>query len=211
MSDYTLHCFAQSGNAYKVALYLQVAGLPWTPRWVDYFKAGETRQADWRSRVSEMGEVPVLEHGGRRYSQSGAILTWLAEHTGHFAPQGAEERYEALRWLLWDNHKFTSYYATLRFLVGLQKSGESPVTEFLRTRARAAFAVADKHFEAKPFVLGARPSIADFSLAGYAFYDEETGIEWADYPALSAWRERMRALPGWVHPYTLMPGHPLPA
>lgn len=59
-------------------------------------------------------------------------------------------------------------------------------------------------------MLGARPSIADFSLAGYAFYDEQTGIDWADYPALSAWREHMRALPGWVHPYTLMPGHPLP-
>jgi glutathione S-transferase len=211
MSDYRLHCFAQSGNAYKVALFLKLAGIAWEPVFVDFFKGGQTRTAEWRETVSAMGEVPVLEHAGRRYTQSGAILTWLADSTGHFAPRDADERYEVLRWLLWDNHKFTSYYATLRFLLGLARTGETPVTEFLRARATAAFAVADKHFAAHAFVLGERPTIADLSMAGYVFYPEETGIDWAAYPALSAWRERIRALPGWVHPYELMPGHPLPA
>jgi glutathione S-transferase len=211
MADYRLHCFAQSGNAYKVALYLQLAGLPWEPVFVDFFKGGQTRTPQWRESVSAMGEVPVLEHGGRRYTQSGAILTLLAETTGHFAPRDADERYEALRWLLWDNHKFTSYYATLRFLMGLAKTGETPVTEFLRARATAAFSVADSHFARNAFVLGGRPTIADLSMAGYVFYPEETGIDWDAFPALSAWRERIRGLPGWVHPYELMPGHPLPA
>ena len=211
MADYKLHCFAQSGNAYKVALYLTLAGLDWEPVFVDYFRAAEVRSPEWRASVNEMGEAPVLEHGGRKMSQSGAILTWLADTTGHFAPEGDDERYEALRWMFFDNHKFTSYYATLRFMCGLAKTGETPVTEFLRTRARAAMAVADKHFEASAFVLGQRPTIADMSMAGYVFYPEETGIDWADYPALSAWRERIRGLPGWVHPYDLMPGYPLPA
>lgn len=211
MADYRLHCFAQSGNAYKVALYLQLAGIAWEPVFVDFFKGGQTRTPEWRESVSAMGEVPVLEHGGRRYTQSGAILTLLAEQTGHFAPRDADERYETLRWLLWDNHKFTSYYATLRFLLGLAKTGETPVTEFLRARVKAAFAVADAHFGRNAFVLGDRPTIADLSMAGYVFFPEETGLDWDAYPALSAWRERIRALPGWVHPYELMPGHPLPA
>lgn len=38
MSEYTLHCFAQSGNCYKAALMLELAGADWTPRYVDYFK-----------------------------------------------------------------------------------------------------------------------------------------------------------------------------
>ena len=42
MAEYTLHCFAQSGNAYKPALALELAGADWTPRFVDYFH-GETR------------------------------------------------------------------------------------------------------------------------------------------------------------------------
>jgi glutathione S-transferase len=35
-------------------------------------------------------------------------------------------------------------------------------------------------------------------------------MTWAEHPHIAAWLERMRALPGWVHPYELMPGHPLP-
>ena len=35
------------------------------------------------------------------------------------------------------------------------------------------------------------------------------GVSWPDYPQVGAWLERVRALPGWVHPYELMPGHPL--
>ena len=36
---------------------------------------------------------------------------------------------EILRWMLFDNHKFTSYIATLRFMVSLAKTGETPVTD----------------------------------------------------------------------------------
>ena len=40
MAEYKLHCFAQSGNAYKVALALELAGADWEPAWVDFFKGG---------------------------------------------------------------------------------------------------------------------------------------------------------------------------
>ena len=42
MADYTLYCFAQSGNAYKAALMLNLCGADWQPRFVDFFN-GETR------------------------------------------------------------------------------------------------------------------------------------------------------------------------
>jgi glutathione S-transferase len=209
MPEYVLHCFAQSGNAYKVALYLECAGLDWQPKFVDFFK-GETRTQQFRESVSEIGEVPVLTHAGRNYAQSGAILTWLAEKTGHFAPNGEDERHETLKWLLFDNHKFTSYMATLRFLLGIARTGQTPVTEFLQARVKAATAIADRHLADRPFMLGGRPTIADFSMAGYIYYPEPNGVEWETLPHLSAWRDRMRALPRWKHPHDLMPGHPLP-
>jgi len=74
MPTYRLHCFAQSGNAYKVALYLNCAGIEWEPVFVDYM-AGATRDPEWRARVNPMGEVPVLEVDDKRLTQSGAILT----------------------------------------------------------------------------------------------------------------------------------------
>ena len=60
-------------------------------------------------------------------------------------------------------------------------------------------------------MLGDQPTTVDISLAGYLYYPaEEFGFDITkDYPALGAWMERMKALPGWVHPYELMPGHPL--
>ena len=114
MADYVLHCFAQSGNAYKPALMLQLAGADWSPRFVDYF-GGETRTPAYRA-INGMGEVPVLEHAGERLTQSGVILDYLAEALGQFGPRDARQRREIMRWTLWDNHKLTSYTATLRFM-----------------------------------------------------------------------------------------------
>ena len=129
MADWTLYCFAQSGNAYKAALMLSLCRADWAPRFVDYFN-GETRSVEYRSGVNEMGEVPVLEHRGKRLTQSGVILDYLASTFGRYGANNEDERREILRWLLWDNHKLTSYLATLRFLVSLQKTGETPVTGF---------------------------------------------------------------------------------
>jgi glutathione S-transferase len=208
MVEYRLHCMKESGNAYKVALMLQLCGCDWEPVWVDYFN-GATRGDSFRAEVNEMGEVPVLEHQGKRLTQSGVILDYLAEVTGKFGARNAEERREILRWTLFDNHKFTSYFATLRFLYGIQKAGDTPVVEFLRTRARGAYGIADKHLAGSAFLLGNAPTIADFSLAGYVFYPEPTGIDRAaEFPQVEAWVARIAALPGWKHPHDLMPGTP---
>ena len=92
VAEYTLYGFAQSGNCYKVALALELAGADWAPRFVDYF-GGETRTPAYRA-INVMGEVPVLEHRGKRLSQSGVILDYLAETLGRF---GAEGRRRAAR------------------------------------------------------------------------------------------------------------------
>jgi glutathione S-transferase len=208
MAEYRLHCMRESGNAYKVALMLELSGCDWQPVWVDYFN-GATRTDAFKGAVNEMGEVPVLEHQGRRLSQSGVILDYLAETTGRFGPRDPEERREILRWVLFDNHKFTSYYATLRFLFGLQNAGETPVVEFLRARVRGAYGVVDKHLADRKFLLGDQPTIADLSLAGYAFFTEPTGITRAqEFPNIEAWAARIAALSRWKHPYDLMPGAP---
>jgi len=205
MAEYRLYCMKESGNAYKVALMLALSGADWEPVWVDYFN-GATRTDSFKAEINEMGEVPVLVHGPTRLSQSGVILNYLVETTGKFGGRDPGENREILRWILFDNHKFTSYYATLRFLFGLQKSGETPVVEFLRTRARGAYGIVDKHLADRAFLLGERPTIADFSLAGYVFHDEPTGIDRKkEFPNVEAWAKRIAALPGWKHPYELMP------
>lgn len=185
---YRLHCLGASGNSYKVALYLNCAGLSWEPVGVD-FAGGETRDPAWRAATNAMGEVPVLEADGQRKTQSGAILMWPAEMHGQFAPR-PEEKFETMRWLLFDNHKFTSNYAQHRILLSMMLEPAHPSTlAYLRSRVDSAFAIVDKHLADRPFILGGRPTIVDFSLAGYIYYPiEETGIDVAEYPALNRWR-----------------------
>jgi glutathione S-transferase len=209
MADFQLYCFAQSGNAYKAALMLNLCGADWEARFVDYFN-GETRTPEFRE-INAMGEVPVLEHEGRRWSQSGVILDLLAARFGRFGWRDEDQRREILRWLLWDNHKLTSYVGTLRFLLRFQKTGETPVTEFLRGRVNSNLALLERQLAGGAFVTGERPSIADLSICGYLYWPDEFGVAWADYPNIEAWLARIAALPGWVHPYQLMPGHPRPA
>ena len=210
MAEFSLYCFAQSGNAFKVALTLKLCGADWAPRFVDFFN-GETRSAEYRAKVNAMGEVPVLEHRGKRLAQSGVILHYLAGHFGRFGGKDEDERREILRWILWDNHKLTSYSATLRYLAQFMKTGETPVTEFLRGRVKGALEILDKHLAAQPYAAGGALSIADLSMCGYLYWPEEFGYDWKDFPAIGAWLERIRSQPGWVHPYQLMPGHPLPS
>ncbi|MGH6945081.1 MAG: glutathione S-transferase family protein [Geminicoccaceae bacterium] len=209
MSEYRLHCFAQSGNAYKAALMLNLCGADWEAHFVDFFN-GAHRTPEFRA-LNEMGEVPVLEHRGKTLSQSGVILDYLARRFGKFGWKDEEERREILRWLLWDNHKLTSYVATLRFLISFMKTGETPVTEFLRARVQSTLSILERHLEGRAFALGSAPTIADISMCGYLFWPDELGVSWTDYPTIDAWLERIEALPGWVHPYELMPGHSLPA
>jgi glutathione S-transferase len=208
MAEYTLHCFAQSGHAYKPALALELAGADWTPRFVDYFR-GETRTPAYRA-INVMGEVPVLEHRGRTLTQSGVILDYLAATLGRFGPRDDDERREILRWLLWDNHKLTSYTATFRYMRTLAKDPDPAVLAEFGKRARAAWSILDSHLATRTHVVGERLTIADLSICGYLFFDDELGVDWAEFPAIDAWLSRLKDEPRWRHPYALMPGHPRP-
>jgi glutathione S-transferase len=212
LSEYTLYCFAQSGNAYKVALALELAGADWQPRFVDFFN-GETRTPAYRT-INVMGEAPVLEHGPMRLSQSGVILDYLTGTLGRYGPQTDEERREILRWTLWDNHKFTAKIAAMRFQMNFipPEKRDPAVIAFLDGRARAALKVLDTHLAARDWIATPRMTTADLSCIGYVFYADEAGLDLAaDYPNIAQWRDAIAALPGWKHPYDLMPGHPLPA
>jgi len=201
--SYRLHCFAQSGNAYKAALMLSLCKADWQPVLVDYFN-GEHKSKSFLA-LNETGEVPVLETGSTRLSQSGVILDFLSEKTGLFGGGSREERREILRWILFDNHKFTSYLATLRFLRFFATDADKAVDKFLENKTLAALKIADQRLTDNDYITGKQVTIADISMSGYVYFLDEARIDIADFPALGRWRERMQQLPGWGHPYDIMP------
>ena len=142
MAEYQLYCFAQSGNAYRAALMLNLIGADWQPVFVDFFKGGETRTPKYRAEVNEMGEVPVLAHGARKLSQSAVILSYLAEQTGRFKPAGEDARLEALRWIIFDNQKVNGFLGPRRrsCLATIRPSSisHSPVISIIRPKSSAS-------------------------------------------------------------------------
>lgn len=213
MAEYELYCFAQSGNAYRAALMLNLIGADWEPKWVDFFKGMVQRTPEYRQNVNEMGEAPVLVDNkrGKKLSQSGVILTYLAKRSGKFLPQGEDEELEALRWIIFDNQKVNGFLGPYRFLKTLASAPADPaVLAFLKGRIDGNLAIVNKRLEKSPFLVGDRPTIADASMTAYLYYPaEEFGFDIAkEHPAIGAWLKRMEALPGWAHPYDIMPGYP---
>lgn len=204
-----LHCFGESGNAYKAALALQLSGLDWEPVKVDFF-GGETRTQDYRTTINNMGEAPVMIDGDIRLTQSGVIQDYVSEQSGKFGGGNPEERREILRWVLWDNHKLSSNAGMTRFLMNFLPEDKQPkeVIGFMQGRLSAAYAVLNDHLNGRDWIVGDGITNADLSCCGYLYYPESFGFVRKDWPHIDAWLTRLSDTPGWKAPYDLMPGSP---
>jgi len=202
-----LHCFGESGNAYKAALALELSGLEWEPVFVDFF-GGAARSAEWKS-VNTMAEAPVLVDGDMTLSQSGAIQQYITDKSGKFGGAPAD-KYEVLRWVLWDNHKLSSQAGMTRFLMNFLPADKRPeqVIGFMQGRLKAAYTVLNDQLEGRDWIVGDGMTNADISCCAYLFYPEPYGFDRADWPNIDAWLTRISETPGWKHPYDLMPGNP---
>lgn len=205
-----LYCFGESGNAYKAALTLELAGLDWQPVFVDFF-GGETRSPDFRA-INPMGEVPVLVDTDHDYTltQSGAIQDYAVHLSGKLTGATPQARREILRWILWDNHKLSSQAGMTRFLMNFLPEDKRPaeVIGFMQGRLKSAYATLDAALETRDWLVGDAITTADIACCGYLFYPEPFGFDRSDWPHIDAWLTRISDMPGWKHPYDLMPGSP---
>ncbi|HBZ45505.1 MAG TPA: glutathione S-transferase [Maritimibacter sp.] len=203
-----LYCFGESGNSYKAALPLELAGFDWEPVFVDFFN-GEARTPDYRA-INPMGEAPVFIDGDLKMTQSGVIQQWIIEQTGKFGGKTPEEEREVLRWQFWDNHKGSSQFGMTRFLMNFlpEKHRNADVIAFNVGRVKGALNVLESELTQRDWLVGSDVTMADLSCCSYLYYPEPFGFDRDDYPAISRWLDRIADLPGWKHPYDLMPGSP---
>lgn len=62
----------------------------WEPIFVDYPK-GVIHNMEWRESVNGIGEVPVLDDGNRRLTQSDVILNYLSKNHSAFEEESQDE------------------------------------------------------------------------------------------------------------------------
>lgn len=202
-----LHCFGESGNAYKAALTMSLVGYEWEPVYVDFFN-GETRSPEFLA-LNEMGEAPVFVEDDLTLTQSSVIQLHVARKTGRLLGK-AEDHNEVLRWLFWDTHKMSGQAGTLRFLMNFLPEQKQPMETigWLSSRLAAALKTLERRLEGRDWIVGDSPTLADTACCSYLFYTEPFTFERKALPNIDRWLDRIAALPGWKHPYDMMPGSP---
>ncbi|MGJ8588448.1 MAG: glutathione S-transferase family protein [Yoonia sp.] len=200
-----LHCFGESGNAYKAALTLTLSDEAWEPVFVDFFK-GATRTPEFRA-LNVMGEVPVLEDGDLILTQSAVIQDYISSKTGKLGGKSAAERRDVLRWMFFDNHKVSGVAGPLRFNMNFlpEDKRNADVNAFLAMRLASALKIMETQLSETKWLAADDITIADIACAGYLFYTEDFTFDRTKYPHVDRWLDAIADQPGWKHPYDLMP------
>lgn len=127
--------------------------------------------------------------------ESGAILLYLAAKTGKFLPKSDRAKFEVLEWLMFQMggvgpmlgqaHHFRMFapeqvpYAINRYTL----------------EAKRLYSVMEKRLQTSPYLGGKTYSIADIAIFPWVNSWQKQGIDWADYPTLKTWFDKIAARP----------------
>ena len=186
-----------SPNCQKVVALAHEVGTPLELALVEIFK-GENRAPAMLAK-NPNGKVPILEDGDFVLWESRAMLTYIAAKAGRadLAPTAPRERAEVDRWTAWQGAHFgpairkVAFERIVKKLAGLGAPDEAAVKAGIEDFAARA-SVLEQSLGTKEYVCG-RLTIADFDLAPYAALAATSGLDFAPYPKVTAWLERMTA------------------
>jgi glutathione S-transferase len=197
-----LYDYLPSGNGYKCRLVLKALGMPYELRQMDIV-AGATRTPEFLA-INPNGKIPVLAVQGRGpIAESHAIIGYLAEGSS-LVPSDPYERALMWQWMSFEQYQLEPGIGTVRFwLKSLKKTPEELGERYTERfqRGADALAVLERGLTGRQWLVGVAPTLADIALFGYTHVAGEAGYRLADYPAVSAWIARFKALP-WYAPIT---------
>lgn len=189
-----LYDYAASGNCYKARLLLALLGRDYERVPIDIF-AGDTLTDEY-AELNPARETPVLElDDGTILTQSNAILWFLAEGTA-FLPETALARAQVVQWLFVEQERVMSGIGSARFRILTGRDAAAIPARL--ALGESALAMLEAQLGGGEYLVGGSCSIADVSNFAYTHVAEDAGYRLADYPAVSAWLERVRARPGFV-------------
>lgn len=190
-----LYSLELSGNCYKVRLFAALAGIELHLESVD-LPGGAHKRSPFID-LNPWGQVPVLIDGDVVLRDSQAILVYLArQYAGHqWWPDGAAQQGEVMQWLATAANEISAGPGAVRLI---EKFGSS----LDKTRALEVCAqvlpLLEQQLEEHQWLALNRPTIADCAVFPYVATSWEGGVTLAPYPAIRAWVERIKALPGYV-------------
>jgi glutathione S-transferase len=199
MTTLRLYDFELSGNCYKVRLFCSLLGLPLEVVPVD-LAAGAHKAAPLIEK-NPFGEVPILEDGNLCIRDSQAILVYLARKAGteDWLPTDAASMAQVMSWTMAGENEVEHGPADARSHI---RFGSKVDLEMVRETAKRILGLMEQRLAKSQWLALDRPTIADIACMPYVSLGHEGGVLLTDYPAIRAWIDRIKALPGFV----TMPG-----
>jgi glutathione S-transferase len=202
MSHLLLYDHPRSGNCYKVRLFAAILGLPLELRPVDVL-GGETRTEEF-ARINHMQQVPVLVDAGHVVQDSQAILLYVAmKHAPEWIASSPEGLAAIMEWLSFGAKEVSNgpQMSRLHFIDPLEDIDiERAQRTGLKVLRLLQSVLADRDW----LCLG-RPTIADLAVYPYVGLAREGRLPLDENPAITAWIDRIRGLPGYI-PMQGLPG-----
>lgn len=199
MGTRKLYDLELSGNCYKVRLFCALLGLDLEIEPID-FMAG-AHKASPLIDMNPFGEIPVLEDGDIVLRNSQAILVYLARKYGgeSWLPADPVEMARVVSWLMVAENEIARGPNDARLH---DKFGFTLDIDKARANAARILGILEAHLSKNDWLALARASIADIACMPYVALGHEGGVPLDDYPAIRAWIDRIKTLPGFI----VMPG-----
>ena len=190
----TLYGTPVSGNAYKARLLLSLLGLEFEEIDVNLM-SGENRTESFLA-LNPRGQVPVLVDGEATVWDSQAILVYLARRYGEaWLPADPVAMAEVVQWLAVSENELLFGLARARAALHFGRDFDLPSCQ---AYGRTGLKVLEQHLAGNDWLAAGKPTIADVACMPYAALSHMGGIPLDDHPAIRAWIDRIRALPGFI-------------
>jgi glutathione S-transferase len=191
-----------SGNSARAAFALFESGVSWQPQLVQW-GAGANRAADYLA-LNPMGKMPVLKDGALVLWESNAINWYIAETqpTAQLLPESHAARAAVQRWLYFQvGHVTPACFQIIRatnphIQESMRVTKDAPSVTAARLELARFLPVIDRALESREWLEGTF-SLADVAYAPHLSMIMEGGYDFAPYPALRGWLERLLARPAW--------------
>jgi GST-like protein len=127
--------------------------------------------------------------------ESGAILLYLAGKTGKLMPKADRQKYEVLQWLMFQMGGVGPMLGqTHHFRMYAPEQFEYAINRYTN-EAKRLYAVMDKQLATTAYIAGRSYSIADIAIFPWLRSAQNQGVDWADFPHVKAWFDRIAARP----------------
>ena len=191
-----LYTHPLSANAHKVKLLLGYLGIRYDERDID-IPGGAQREPTFLA-VSSLGQIPVLDDGAERLRDAQAILIYIAgkyDSARTWWPEDALTQGKIAQWLA---------FATLELQNGINLArlfnllGAPCDMAAAASQGEKTLILLEERLAERDWLETAGPTIADCACAPFPARAAEAGHDLADYPAVGAWLDRLRAIPGFT-------------